>query len=77
MCSLPLQGLSSKAFQQFENGKVSEALQLANSHLIPALKAFSLWPCEGDNLVLEAVREEWCQCLVHPLLNEGSHTPSQ
>ena len=49
-----------------------EALKLANSHLIPALKAFSLWPCEGDDVVLEAVREEWCQCLVHPLLNEGN-----
>ncbi len=55
----------------FEGGQVHESLSVAHSLLVPALKEFSLRACEGDEEGLERVREQWCQCLMHPSLNKG------
>ena len=67
----PPQGMSGTGYRLFESGKVQEALSLANTFLIPALKAFSLRPCDGDEVVLEMVKSDWCNCLIHPSLSEG------
>ena len=66
-----LQGVSRTAYKLFENNNVREALKQANSLLVPGLAALAASPCEGDTVVLEAVREEWCQYLTHPGLSEG------
>ena len=67
-----LQGVSKAAYKLFENNNVREALKEANSLLVPGLAALARSPCEGDNEVLAAVREEWCQYLTHPGLSEGA-----
>ena len=71
MCSSYPQSISSTAKVLFESGEVKQALSLADTLLIPTLKAFSVRKCEGDEEVLESVREEWCQCLMHPSLKKG------
>lgn len=58
----------------FEGGQVHESLSVAHSLLVPALKEFSLRACEGDEEGLERVREQWCQCLMHPSLNKGQRS---
>lgn len=66
-----VQGVSKKAFNQFENGDVDEAIQLAGGLLLPSLKALSLCVCDEDGKAMETVRETWCQCLVQPSLTEA------
>ena len=64
--------MSKKAFNQFENGDVDEAIQLAVGLLLPALKALSECVCDEDKKTMEGVRELWCQCLVQSSLTEGA-----
>ena len=66
-----VQGVSNKAFKQFENGDVDEAIQLAAGLLLPALKALGECVCDEDRRAMESVREVWCQCLVQSSLSEG------
>lgn len=66
-----LQEVSSKAYAMFERGEVRDGIQIANSLVVPALAQLSRESeAEGEE-VLEKVREEWCQCLNRPGLNEG------
>ena len=57
----------------FEHGQVRDGIQVANTLVVPALAQLSRegGAGEGDGEVLERVREEWCQCLGRPDLNEG------
>ena len=73
-----LQEVSSKAYRMFERGKVRDGIQLANTLVVPALAQLSREMARAgggaggrDKEVLERVREEWCQCLGRPNLNEG------
>lgn len=68
--SQALQEVSSKAYKMFEMGRVRDGIQLANTLVVPALAQLSR-DGGGDREVLEKVREEWCQCLGRPDLNEG------
>lgn len=69
-----LQEVSGKAYKMFERGCVRDGIQLANTLVVPALAQLSRegGGGEGDREVLEKVREEWCQCLGRPDLNEGT-----
>ena len=55
----------------FKSGHVRDAFSLAGSLLVPALGAVAQVPCEGDEAVVERVREEWCNYLTHRSLSEG------
>lgn len=44
---------------------------MAGTLLVAGLRELTEKPSAGDKETVEAVREEWCQCLVHPGLNEG------
>lgn len=71
-----LQEVSSKAYKMFERGEVRDGIQVANTLVVPALAQLSReggggGEGQGEELVLEKVREEWCQCLGRPDLNEG------
>ena len=68
------QEVGSEAFQLFEQGQVRAALEMADHLLVPALKAVAEYPCAGDDSVVEKVREEWCNCLMHPSLSESELT---
>jgi hypothetical protein len=66
-----LQEVSTKAYGMFEQGKVRDGLQIANTLVVPALAQLSRESGREEEGVLERVREEWCQCLNRPDLNES------
>ena len=68
---ISLQGTSSAALDLFESGEARKALDVAGTLLVAGLRELTEKPSAGDKETVEAVREEWCQCLVHPGLNEG------
>ena len=63
----------------FERGDVRDGIQIANTLVVPALAQLSRESGGSSGgrsggeaeEVLEKVREEWCQCLNRPGLNEG------
>ena len=61
----------------FEQGEIRSGLQVANTLVVPALAQLSRESGGGGEEVLEKVREEWCQCLNRPDLNEGEHMITQ
>ena len=71
MKPVSLQGTSNAALALFESGEASKALDVAGTLLVAGLRELTERPSAGDKEAVEAVREEWCQCLVHPELNEG------
>jgi hypothetical protein len=54
----------------FTSGEVGTSLKIGNDYIVPSLKAFSRSPFEGDESIVERVREEWCQCLDRSSLTE-------
>ena len=64
--SLPppsLQAVSELGTAAFTSGEVSSSIVIGNEYIVPGLKAFSQHPFNGDEPILERVREEWCRCL--------------
>lgn len=61
----------------FEQGKVKDGLEVANSLVVPVLVQLSKESGDKNRVfledVLEKVRAEWCQCLNRPNLNEGMY----
>ena len=55
----------------FERGEIKDGIQIANTLVVPALAQLSRESRTEGEKVLEKVREEWCQCLNRPDLNEG------
>ncbi len=55
----------------FEKGEVRDGIQIANTLVVSALAQLSRESGREGEEVLEKVREEWCQCLNRPGLNEG------
>ncbi len=54
----------------FEQGDVSTGIQIANTLIVPALVQLTEENYLEREMVLEKVREEWCQCLNRPDLDE-------
>ena len=44
---------------------------MAGTQLVAGMKELTDWPSAGDEEVVAIVREEWCQCLMHPGLDKG------
>ena len=55
----------------FRSGEVGKALDVAGTQLVAGMKELTDWPSAGDEEVVAVVREEWCQCLMHPGLDKG------
>ena len=55
----------------FRSGKVGKALDVAGTQLVAGMKELTDWPSAGDEEVVAVVREEWCQCLMHPGMDKG------
>ena len=66
-----VQEVSSKAYRMFEKGEVKAGIHIANTLVVPALAQLSREGGHDEVTVLEKVREEWCQCLTRPGLNES------
>ena len=66
-----LEEVSNKGYRMFEKGEVRDGIQIANTLVVPALAQLSRESGRHEEAVLEKVREEWCQCLNRPGLDES------
>ena len=65
--------VSQKGTRCFNTESVSAGLDIGNTFIVPAIKELTSQASVGDEVVVEKIREEWCNCLEQSSLTEGSY----